>query len=104
VESQNEEPRLADYARMDRPKSRLAPVLIVAGILCAALALYVAGYFFGGTARTLGPSQGRGFRWKWLCVAYAPVAGLEARMRGVEVVLYHQRGANSYERYDLFPP
>jgi hypothetical protein len=89
---------------MDRPKSRLAPALIVAGVLCAASALYVVGYFYGCEERALGAAWGRGFRWRWQCAAYSPAAWIEARVRGSRVSLHYLRGANIYESYDSFEP
>ena len=98
---------------MDRLKSRLAPVLIVVGILSAALGVYALGYFLGGEKLAHGPYSGpprgaghsRFFKSRWQCALYSPAAKVEAIAFGLNVRLgYLSRGPesgwDSYGYYD----
>jgi hypothetical protein len=74
-------------AGMRHNKSRLAPVLIVLGALCAALAVYVAGYFL--TSKFF-PSDGmrghtRTFNGEWQWKIFSPAARLESVWMGQKV-------------------
>ena len=72
---------------MDRPKSRLAPVLVVAFILCAMLAAYVGSYLFSGYAWLEPGIQHRGFYREWQLTLYRPLGQIESRLTGNSVVL-----------------
>ena len=67
-----------------RPKSRLAPAMIVAGILFAMLAGYVGGYF----AFSEGPTLDNGvrlFNGPWQALIYAPATRVESWITGEQV-------------------
>ena len=74
---------------MDRPKSRLAIVLLVAG-MGAALGVYVAGYVLLGTVTAFpsGNDIARTYTARWQAVAFAPAAFIEAKIAGARVSLY----------------
>jgi hypothetical protein len=68
-----------------RPKSRLAPAMIAAGILCALPAAYIAGYFaFSHTYDAPGPRV-RMFNAGWQAFIYAPAAWFESTVTGTPV-------------------
>lgn len=73
-----------------RSKSRLAPAMIVAGFLCAMLAVaYVAGYLMGSTV-TVNPSyKERAFYTRLQTTIYRPAAQAESAMTGTRVLLYY---------------
>lgn len=71
---------------MERPKSRLAPAMIVAGFLCAVLGLYIAGYLScqsGGW----GTISYRQVTAEWETTLYAPAAWVESLIRRNRVAL-----------------
>jgi hypothetical protein len=69
---------------MDRPKSRLAPALIVVGILFVMLAAYAAGYF--AFSETPTPDNGiRVFNAPWQAFLYAPATRVESWITGEQV-------------------
>jgi hypothetical protein len=79
-----------------RPKSRLAPALIVAGVLAAILTCYGAGYLSlsdklpnasGGIARL--------FRSRWQAWAFVPAAVVEAKVSRIEVELNSYRSGDA---------
>lgn len=74
---------------MDRPKNRLAPVLMVVG-MCAALGVYVVGYFLLGakSAYPSGNDIARTYTARWQTATFAPAAFIEAKMARVNVSLY----------------
>lgn len=79
-----------------RPKCRLAPALVFAGILSAML-VYLLGYFcisdvmFCGSEVTGGEAvYVRTFDARWQCMLYCPAARVEAAARGSKVSLYYQ--------------
>ncbi len=89
-----------------RPKSRLAPALIVvAGVLCAVLAVYVGGYFAASDRQDGSTSdiRFRTFGAKWQCALYSPAAWMEAATTRTTVFLcYSKEGL--YEGYLPWPP
>lgn len=70
---------------MDRPKSRLAPALIVAAILCAVLVAYIAGYFTFSDLSEVPGMRLRTFNAEWQAFMYAPAAWLESMITGEPV-------------------
>jgi hypothetical protein len=88
--------------RHHEPKRHFSVALIVGGFL--SIMLYVAGYFCTCHEETngwwkpngeAGRQRLRAFNHKWMCVAYSPLARVEAAVLGIEVVLGFQdpRGA-----------
>ena len=60
-----------------RPKCRLAPAMIVAGVLAVMLFVYVAGYL-AGQVNDLPERRRRMFSTKWQAAIYGPAAQVEA--------------------------
>jgi hypothetical protein len=79
----------------NRRKSRLAPVLIVAGAVCALLAVYVAGYLLGRQNSSV-----YCFNAKWKCMLYWPAGRLESLLVGAPVHLCYPIGPNQYTPYE----
>jgi hypothetical protein len=80
----------------NRPKNRLASALVVA-VMCAALGVYVAGYFLLGS-KSAYPSRNdiaRTYTAKWLAMAFVPAAFIEAKIAGIAVSL-HVAGTRDY--------
>jgi hypothetical protein len=78
-----------------RPKSRLAPAMIVAGAILAVFLFYALGYFLGsevsplsplGIANNKKPYRLRTFDGKWQCALYAPAAWIESVALGVRIL------------------
>jgi hypothetical protein len=91
----------------NRRKSRLVPVMIVVGLLCVVLAVYVVGYFYGCEEYTLvNFMRTRTFNWKWPCIVYAPAARLEAATFDLHVALCYPTPDRSgdYECYAVYEP
>jgi hypothetical protein len=81
--------------------------LIVAGTLCAALALYVVGYFFG-CERHVSPIDGKRqlvFSRKSMCALYSRAAWLEWKITQKRVALNHRENAPPGEgiHYGVYP-
>jgi hypothetical protein len=89
-----------------RPKSRLAPALLVVGILCGLLAGYVLSYFIlmdDASTKVFveqGSSRERYFGPMWLCAFYSPAARVEAVTTGSMVSLI---SLEESETYDMYP-
>lgn len=84
-----------------RPQGRLAPAMIVAGVLCIILAAYAGSYLaisraFSDPAGDIG----RTFEEKWQCVLYWPAAKVESAARGVGVYPMYRASADGYK---VFP-
>jgi hypothetical protein len=84
-----------------RSKSRLAPALVVTGILATVLA-YAIGYACG-SGLTFYESEVTGgealyvrdFGAEWQCMLYFPAARVEALLRGYKVALYYGDGTRA---------
>jgi hypothetical protein len=73
---------------MNHPNSRLAPALIVAGMLCALLGVYVAGYFLCQTDHIWGDfARDRSYATIWHCRVFSVAAWVEAKTTGFTVCL-----------------
>ena len=73
---------------MCHAKSRLAPALIVAGMLCALLGVYVAGYFLCQTGHVGGDfARQRDYATIWHCRIFSGAAKVEAKTTGFTVIL-----------------
>ena len=81
---------------MNRSKSRLAPVLIVAGFLCAILALYAFSYAVATRRFQQSTGISRVFSANWQVSVFAPAAAIEAKIKGVEVWLCIETGRDQY--------
>jgi len=68
---------------MDRPKSRLAPILVAAALLCPML--YAAGYVGLGEEHERVKGPDRIYRTRWQARLFIPAAVVEAKARGIQV-------------------
>jgi hypothetical protein len=89
---------------MDRTKSRLAPALIVAGMLCALLGVYVARYFLCQTDHVWGDfARRRYYATIWHCRLFSVAAEVEAKTTGFAVDLGVSDGPDRFAS-DTLPP
>jgi hypothetical protein len=90
---------------MDRTKSRLAPALIVAGMLCLLLGVYAAGYFLCQTDHVWGDfARQRYYSTIWHCRVFSLAAAVEARTTGFTVRLGVSNGWDRFVLRDTPPP
>jgi hypothetical protein len=93
---------------MDRPKSRVAPALIVAGILCAVPAVYLACYLrLGWRPTPIGSEVRRAYFSRWQALVFIPAAAIEARAKGVEIELWTNSDTgyeHDYEQVKVLSP
>ena len=84
-----------------RPQSRLAPAMIVAGVLCAVLVAYVSGCVLSQRSRGF-EVRHRRFRTKWQCVFYVPAVRAETILTGLTVHVGHDSGVGTYTYYATY--
>jgi hypothetical protein len=84
----------------NRPKSRLAPAMMVTVIVLAMIALYVGGYLRGSRSTTTRGERLHNFGAKWKCMVYWPAAEVESLVIGAPVYLCYPTGPHEYTAYE----